>query len=69
MTERQRMLTRLALSFMLSNLPEIENLFRVESDDPEHPAYGHDDKLEYQSEIIDKPTESEIEDILSLLQG
>lgn len=69
MDERQRMLAKLALSFMLSNLGAVEELFRAESDDPENPAYGNDDKLDYNGDIIDKPTEEEIEQIMFILQG
>lgn len=68
MTYRQTVIARLALSFMLSNLPELEELFRVESDDPNHPAYGNDDKLDYNGEIIDKPTEAELEELMNELQ-
>lgn len=69
MNDRQRMIAKLALSFMLSNMTDIEDLFRVESDDPNHPAYGNDNKLDYNGEIIDKPTEAEIEELMFLLQG
>lgn len=69
MNDRQRIIVRLALSFMLSNMTDIEELFRVESDDPNHPAYGNDDKLDYNGDIIDKPTEAEIEELMFVLQG
>lgn len=67
MNERQKLLAKLALTFMLSNIGDVEEVFQVESDDPNHPAYGKDDMLEFNGEIIDMPTEQEIEELLSIL--
>ena len=67
MDEHQKILVRMALSYMLSNLDDVADAFRCESDDPNHPAYGSDSKVEFRGEIIERPSEQEITDIIDSL--
>lgn len=58
MTDRENIIIRLALSFMLSNMEALAELFPF-----------NDGKMDYNGETIDAPTEEEVEQIMFTLQG
>ena len=61
MTERERMLLRIACSYMLSNLDDVIELFKAEDDDDEH-------VIDYNGEIVPSPTEDELDMLMRTLQ-
>lgn len=58
MNERQKTLLRLACSFLLSNMQELDELFGTDL---------NPNKLDYNGEIIDYPKEDELEEIMKVL--
>lgn len=59
MNTREMNIAKIALSYLLSNLDDVCELF--ETDDTA--------KINYNGEIIDKPTEDEIEELMKQFQG
>lgn len=77
MTERQRTIIRMALSFTLSNLDAIKELFRLDllpAQDEEEIVLDpvlrkYEDYLSYNGDIIPMITEDEIDELMMELQG
>lgn len=64
MNDRQRMILKIALSFMMSNMDQVRDCF--ENNQPD--LRSHEiDKLDYNGELIDVPTCEEIEELISTL--
>ena len=57
MNEREKLILRLALSYLVSNLNDVIELFD-----------GDDDTIDYNGEVVPTPTEDEIEQLAKTLQ-
>lgn len=67
MNQRQKLLLRFALAYLMANLEDFQDTMRIESDDPNHPAYGREDMIESEGEILPQPTESELLEVYTML--
>ena len=63
MNARERTILRIALSYMISNLDDVCECFRPE-DDGVAPT-----RIDYNGELVPRPTDAEICQLLDTLQG
>lgn len=64
MNDRQRIILKMALSFMMSNMDQIRECFENNRQD----LRVHEiDKLDYNGELIEVPTSEEMEELMVIL--
>jgi hypothetical protein len=57
MSEREMLLVRIALTYMMANLDDVCDTFQVEN---EEESWGN---IDFNGEIVDAPTEDELEKV------
>ena len=63
MTEREMILIRIALSYMIANLSDACDSFQCENEKDQL-----DGKIDYNGNIVDAPTENEIDKLMKQFQ-
>ncbi len=63
MNEREQMLLRIAVSYMLSNLDDVCTAFGRDDLEP-----GQEAMIEYNGEVVPAPEEDELDGLMTILQ-